>query len=108
MKLTVELGGDVNAARGSLITYHVGNSRTLVGRDAGDTALHIATADKYPTVVEFLVSKGAKMDVKDRRGLTPLGIAKAPGRQFITGGDNGEKIGDPRMVAVLERLGASE
>jgi hypothetical protein len=39
--------------------------------------------------------------------LTPLGIAKAPGRQFITGGDNGEKIGDPKMVAVLERLGAS-
>jgi ankyrin repeat protein len=108
MKLTVELGGDVNAARGSLITYHVGNSRTLVGRDAGDTALHIATADKYPTVVEFLVSKGARMDVKDRRGLTPLGVAKAPGRQFITGGDNGEKIGDPRMVAVLERLGASQ
>jgi ankyrin repeat protein len=108
MKLAVEFGGDVNAARGSLVTYHVGNSRTLVGRDAGDTALHIATADKYPTVVEFLVSKGAKMDVKDRRGLTPLGIAKAPGRQFITGGDNGEKIGDPKMVAVLERLGASQ
>jgi ankyrin repeat protein len=108
MKLAVEFGGDVNAARGALVTYHVGNSRTLVGRDAGDTALHIATADKYPTVVEFLVSKGAKMDVKDRRGLTPLGIAKAPGRQFITGGDNGEKIGDPKMVAVLERLGASQ
>jgi ankyrin repeat protein len=108
MKLVVELGGDVNGARGNLTTYHVGNSRTLVGRDVGDTALHIATADKYPTVVEFLVSKGAKMDVKDRRGLTPLGIAKAPGRQFITGGDNGEKIGDPKMVAVLEKLGAPQ
>jgi ankyrin repeat protein len=108
MKLVVELGGEVNGARGPLVTYHVGNSRTLVGRDSGDTALHIATADKYPTVVEFLVSKGAKMDVKDRRGLTPLGIAKAPGRQFITGGDNGEKIGDPKMVAVLEKLGAPQ
>src|SRR3984957_2230008 len=108
MKLAGELGGDVNAARGTLVTYHVGNSRTLVGRDAGDTALHIATADKYPTVVEYLVSKGARMDVKDRRGLTPLGIAKAPGRQFITGGDNGEHSGDPKMVAVLERLGASQ
>ena len=108
MKLVVELGGEVNAARGNLTTYHVGNSRTLVGRDVGDTALHIATADKYPTVVEFLVSKGAKMDVKDRRGLTPMGIAKAPGRQFITGGDNGEKIGDPKMVAVLEKLGAPQ
>ena len=108
MKLVVELGGEVNGARGPLVTYHVGNSRTLVGRDSGDTALHIATADKYPTVVEFLVSKGARMDVKDRRGLTPLGIAKAPGRQFITGGDNGEKIGDPKMVAVLEKLGAPQ
>jgi uncharacterized protein len=108
MKLVVELGGDVNGARGNLVTYHVGNSRTLVGRDVGDTALHIATADKYPTVVEFLVGKGAKLDVKDRRGLTPLGIAKASGRQFITGGDNGEKIGDAKMVAALEKLGATE
>jgi hypothetical protein len=108
MKLTVELGGDINAARGNLVTYHVGNSRTLVGRDAGDTALHIATVDKYPQVVEFLVNAGAKLDTKDRRGLTPLAIAKHTGRQFITGGDNGEKIGDPKMVAVLEKLGATQ
>jgi ankyrin repeat protein len=108
MKLVVELGGDVNGVRGNLVTYHVGNSRTLVGRDVGDTALHIATVDKYPTVVEFLVSKGAKLDAKDKRGLTPLAIAKHTGRQFITGGDNGEKIGDPKMVAVLEKLGAKE
>jgi ankyrin repeat protein len=108
MKLVVELGGDIAAARGPLVTYHVGNSRTLVGRDAGDTALHIATADKYPTVVEFLVGKGAKTDVRDKRGLTPLAIAKHTGRQFITGGDNGEKIGDPKMVAILQKLGAAE
>jgi len=108
MKLTVELGGDINAARGNLTTYHVGNSRTLVGRDVGDTALHIATVDKYPTVVEFLVNAGARLDAKDKRGLTPLAIAKHTGRQFITGGDNGEKIGDPKMVALLEKLGATQ
>ncbi len=108
MKLTLELGGDINAARGNLTTYHVGNSRTLVGRDVGDTALHIATADKYPTVIEFLVASGARLDVKDKRGLTPLGIAKHTGRQFITGGDNGEKIGDPKMAALLEKLGATD
>ena len=34
MKLVVELGGEVNGARGPLVTYHVGNSRTLVGRDS--------------------------------------------------------------------------
>ena len=62
MKLAVELAAARTStrARGNLVTYHVGNSRTLVGRDVGDTALHIATADKYPTVIEFLVSKGAK------------------------------------------------
>jgi ankyrin repeat protein len=110
MKLAVELSGgeDINAARGALTTYHVGNSRTLVGRDVGDTALHIATADKYPTVIEFLISKGAKTDVKDRRGLTPLAVAKHTGRQFITGGDNGEKIGDEKIAALLASLGAQE
>ena len=110
MKLAVEFSGgeDINAARGALTTYHVGNSRTLVGRDVGDTALHIATADKYPTVIEFLISKGAKTDIKDRRGLTPLAVAKHTGRQFITGGDNGEKIGDEKIATLLTNLGAQE
>ncbi len=108
MKLAVELGGDVNAARGALTTYHVGNSRTLVGRDVGDTALHMAAADKYPTVIEFLVSKGARMDVKDKRGLTPLELAQHTGRQFITGGDNGEKIGDEKIAGLLAGLSAKQ
>jgi ankyrin repeat protein len=110
MKLAVEFSGgeDINAARGPLTTYHVGNSRTLVGRDVGDTALHIAAADKYPTVVEFLISKGARTDIKDRRGLTPLAVAKHTGRQFITGGDNGEKIGDEKIATLLTSLGAQE
>jgi len=74
----------------------------------GDTALHIAAADKYPTVIEFLISKGARTDAKDRRGLTPLQVAKHPGRQFITGGDNGEKIGDEKIATLLASLGAQE
>ena len=48
------------------------------------------------------------MDIKDKRGLTPLALAKSPARQFITGGDNGEKIGDPKIAAVFEKLGVSE
>jgi len=110
MKLAVELSGgeDINEVRGALVTYHVGNSRNLVGRGVGDTALHIATADKYPTVIEFLISKGARTDIKNRRGLTPLALAKLPGRQFITGGDNGEKIGDEKIATVLAGLGAQE
>lgn len=110
MKLAVELSGgeDINAARGALVTYHVGNSRNLVGRGVGDTALHIASADKYPTVIEFLISKGARTDIKNRRGLTPLALAKSPDRQFITGGNNGEKIGDEKIATLLASLGAQE
>jgi ankyrin repeat protein len=107
VKLTLELGVDVNAARGKLTTYHVGNSRTLVGRDVGDTALHMAAADKLWNVVDLLVKAGARMDVKDRRGLTPLGIATSKNRQFQTGG-GGEFIGDENIAELLRSLGAKE
>ena len=80
------------------------NSRNRVGK----TPLHMFAAAGNAPVVEFLVGKGAKLDVRDGRGLTPLGIAKSPRRQFITGGDNGEKIGDERMAALLEKLGGTE
>ena len=37
VQFVVEHGVDINAVRGALTTYHVGNSRTLVGRDVGDS-----------------------------------------------------------------------
>jgi uncharacterized protein len=41
----------------------------------GDTALHGAAQKGYDQVVQFLVDHGAKMDVKDKRGRTPLDAA---------------------------------
>jgi len=41
----------------------------------GRTALHGAAQKGYDQVVRFLASKGAALDVKDRRGLTPLDAA---------------------------------
>ncbi len=107
MKVTIELGDNINAARGALTTYHVGNSRTIVGRDVGDTALHIAVVDKLYQVAEFLVKNGAKMDVKDKRGFTPLALAESKALQFQTGG-GGDPIGDAYMAEVLRYLGAKE
>ena len=40
---------------------------------AGDTALHIASAQGYDTVVRTLVERGADMNLRNTRGLTPLG-----------------------------------
>jgi ankyrin repeat protein len=58
-----ELGGDINAAN------HL-----------GQTAVHAAVSHIGPTttgideVVQFLADHGAKLDVKDARGVTPLAI----------------------------------
>ena len=40
---------------------------------AGDTALHTAAAQGYDTVVTLLVEKGADLNARNKRGLTPLG-----------------------------------
>lgn len=61
VKLTMELGADINGAN-----------------QAGDTALHIAASKGLNTVVQFLVDKGARLDSKNKRGRTPLGITIEP------------------------------
>jgi ankyrin repeat protein len=58
-RLVVDLGADVNAAN-----------------EAGDTALHGAAAKGYDAIVELLVSKGARLEAKNKRGRTPLAVAK--------------------------------
>ena len=83
-------------------------AKYCIATNSGTAALHMAVADKYASVIEFLVSKGARLDVKDKRGYTPLSMARTKSRQFITGGDNGEVIGDAKIAAVLENLGAKE
>ena len=51
----VESGVDVNAAN-----------------QAGDTALHAAAAKGFNSVVQLLANRGAALDVKNKRGQTPL------------------------------------
>jgi ankyrin repeat protein len=63
VKVALELGGDVNATTQS-----------------GQTAVHAAVSHPGPTttgideVVQFLADHGAKLDLKDARGMTPLAI----------------------------------
>jgi ankyrin repeat protein len=69
-KRALELGADVNAAT-----------------QAGDTALHIASGLAANTVVQLLAEHGALLDQKNKRGLTPLGVAtaQAPRAQVAVG-----------------------
>ncbi len=43
--------------------------------ERGQTALHIAAARGADSLVRYLAEQGAKLDMKDRRGRTPLDIA---------------------------------
>jgi ankyrin repeat protein len=58
IKLCMEAGADVNAID-----------------NQGDTALHGAAQKGYDQVVQFLVDRGAKLDIKDKKGRTPLDAA---------------------------------
>jgi ankyrin repeat protein len=58
-KVAVELGNDVNATN-----------------TASETALHGAAHIRADALVQFLADNGAKLDVKNRRGETPLVIAE--------------------------------
>jgi uncharacterized protein len=63
IRLCLERGADVTASN-----------------DSGETALHVAVG-RGDTLVRFLVEKGARMDVMDTFGRTPLDVALgAPGR----------------------------
>jgi ankyrin repeat protein len=72
----------------------------------GDTALHLAAGQGLVTVVQFLVEHGAPLDVKNKRGLTPLGMALQRPR-----GEGGLTTPDERReaaAALLRTFGAPE
>src|SRR6266850_1177135 len=89
-KLLVELGADVNSAG-----------------EHGWTALHGAAYKGVDSVVRFLVEKGAKTEVFDEYGQTPLSIANA----VITAGVNDYYYQSSRVIRkstsdLLLKLGA--
>jgi len=98
----LSLGGDPNATN-----------------QAGDTALHVAAARGYDTVIQWLVENGARVDVKNTRGITPLAAAvsgsttgrgrpAAPAGADSLGFERPIDVAHPSAVALLKKLGAIE
>ena len=96
----VKSGGDINAAN-----------------PAGDTALHVVSARGYDTVIQWLVESGARLDVRNKRGVTPLAAAmfgSTAGRGRTAPPTGADSLGferpidiaHPSAVALLEKLGA--
>lgn len=69
IKLCLDKGADVNAAN-----------------DRGETAMHAAAQRGADLIVQFLADRGAKLDLKNRAGRTPLDLALGIGGVANTGG----------------------
>jgi uncharacterized protein len=85
VKFVLGLGCDVNATN-----------------QAGNTALHISAAKGYSTVVQLLADAGARLDLKNKRGVTPL--ATTLGRK----GDKEIQLRLKETADLLRKLGATE
>jgi ankyrin repeat protein len=68
IKLFLAAGADVNAAN-----------------DQGFTAIHFAAQTGRTRIVEFLSANGARLDVKNKAGRTPLDLATAPAMKALIG-----------------------
>jgi ankyrin repeat protein len=84
----------------------------------GDTALHVAAALGYDTVVQLLVERGADVTATNARGITPLaaatsgsttgrGRAATPAGADSLGFEPSIQLAHPTTVALLKKLGAS-
>jgi ankyrin repeat protein len=69
--------------------------------DTGETAMHAAAYRGANSVVQYLFDKGAKLDVQDLSGRTPLQVADGVeyGNSFAA---------SPTTAALLRKLGAKE
>jgi ankyrin repeat protein len=61
-RLCLERGADVNAVN-----------------ETGQTALHLAVTVRSEAFITFLIERGARVDVKDKQGRTPIDVASGAG-----------------------------
>jgi ankyrin repeat protein len=92
VKLAIQLGNDINATADFgdykmegdpeyMLLYYPLNMAELAAKVPGDprwsgsTALHAAVVSNQPSIVQYLVDHGAKLDARTKTGWTPLMLA---------------------------------
>jgi ankyrin repeat protein len=91
------------------ISLCLDNGADINGVDAnGQTALHLAVT-QADSIVSYLAERGARLDIKDRQGRTPLDIALGAGDAVGGRGARGRGPSGPResTAALLRQLMAT-
>jgi hypothetical protein len=90
VKVAVEHGGDVNAAD-----------------EQGLTALHGAALNGADATAQFLIDKGAKLDVRDKHQQTPLSVATGHCLPWIPYGEELCEVIRPTTRDLFLKAGAT-
>ena len=102
---TVETESDVLPAVAAAL--QLGSDINAVNQQ-GDTALHSAALQGFGRVVELLAANGAAMNVKNKRGQTPLTAAISAAQVRAAPGDAAAVKSFQATIDQLRRLGAAE
>jgi ankyrin repeat protein len=87
LDLMIQHGADVNAQVTGVATYSMRIARSPSDAE-GITALHAAVQAGRTDLVKFLLERGARADIVDASGRTPLDVLSgAPGRRAATNAD---------------------
>jgi ankyrin repeat protein len=78
---------------------HAAASQEPPVNDTGDTAVHGAVQRGSEAVIRFLAGHGARLDVKNKQGRTPLDVASARREHAGTAALLGQTVCQPKETA---------
>jgi hypothetical protein len=98
LDLLIQHGADVNTQITGVLSYSMRISRQ-VSTSEGLSALHTAVQSANTDMVRYLLAHGARTDLKDRSGRTPLDVANGVPAQPLPPDAGGARIPDPYAQA---------
>jgi ankyrin repeat protein len=101
LDLMIEHGADVNAQVTGVLSYSMRVSRN-VSEHEGISALHHAVRSQRTDMVRYLLGHGARTNLKDWSGRTPLDIASGVPARPLPMDAGGAKVPDPFAPANVE------
>jgi ankyrin repeat protein len=104
LDLLIENGADVNSRITGVLSYSMRVSRN-VSDDEGTSALHYAVQSGNTDLVRYLLDHGARTDLEDWSGRTPLDIANGVPARPLPLDAGGARVPDPYAPANVEGEG---